>query len=118
MKTAPSDLDTATRVIAIITSALNISTTELESPSHRWKIVWPRQVAIFLIRRYTRLSTIKIGLLFNRDHATVLQSLKAVANQVATNPAAARQLADLDQQVRALNLQPQTVRSLTFNLIT
>ena len=42
------------------------------------KLVKWRMPAIWLIRRLTNLSSVKIGFIFNRDHSTILHSAKCV----------------------------------------
>ena len=56
----------------------NVSLTDLTSRSRRQAIVRPRQVAMYLSRRYTDHSLQTIGRSFNRYHATTLHALKAV----------------------------------------
>lgn len=55
-----------------------ISTSEIISRSRKQSIVQPRQIAIYLSRRYTDLSLQTIGKSFNRYHATALHSIGAV----------------------------------------
>ena len=60
----------------------NVSMSDLTSPSRRQSIVRPRQVAMYLSRRYTDHSLQTIGKSFNRYHATTLHALKAVEKGV------------------------------------
>jgi len=55
-----------------------ISTSDIVSSSRKQNIVQPRQIAIYLSRRYTDLSLQTIGKSFNRYHATALHSIGAV----------------------------------------
>jgi chromosomal replication initiator protein len=55
-----------------------ISTSDIISRSRKQSIVQPRQIAIYLSRRYTDLSLQNIGKSFNRYHATALHSISAV----------------------------------------
>ncbi|MDY6792186.1 MAG: chromosomal replication initiator protein DnaA [Thermodesulfobacteriota bacterium] len=55
-----------------------ISVSDIESRSRKQTIVQPRQIAIYLSRRYTDLSLQTIGKSFNRYHATALHSIGAV----------------------------------------
>jgi hypothetical protein len=48
------------------------------------EIVKVRQVSMFFLREFTRLSLNQIGGLFGRDHATVLHSIKQVHNHCDT----------------------------------
>lgn len=62
-----------------------VSLTDLTSRSRRQTIVRPRQVAMYLSRRYTDHSLQTIGRSFNRYHATTLHALKAVEKGVKEN---------------------------------
>jgi chromosomal replication initiator protein len=51
------------------------------------RVSHPRQVAMFLTQKLTRLSTPEIGRRFGgRDHTTVLHAKKAVERRVANDP--------------------------------
>lgn len=62
----------------VICKYYKISGTDLVSRSRRRSIVRPRQIAIFLSRRYTDLSLQEIGRNFNRYHATALHSIDCI----------------------------------------
>jgi len=72
-----------------------ISEAELYSQDHHAEVVWPRQMACHLARLLTSHSTVEIGKLFGRDHSTVSYSDKAAKARIATEPAAARELVEL-----------------------
>ncbi|MBW2589175.1 MAG: chromosomal replication initiator protein DnaA [Deltaproteobacteria bacterium] len=55
-----------------------ISISDIVSSSRKQIIVQPRQIAIYLSRKYTDLSLQIIGKSFNRYHATALHSISAV----------------------------------------
>jgi chromosomal replication initiation ATPase DnaA len=48
-------------------------------------IAWARQVAMSFCRTLTQSSLVEIGLMFKRDHGTVIHSIKHVANIIATD---------------------------------
>ncbi len=54
--------------------------------SHKEIEVWPRQVAMFLIREFTHESTPVIGSYFEKDHVTVLNGVKRVTARIDTEP--------------------------------
>jgi chromosomal replication initiator protein len=56
----------------------NVSLQDLVSQSRKQAIVRPRQMAIFLSRRYTDAPLQAIGKAFNRYHATAMHSIAAV----------------------------------------
>ena len=55
----------------------------LQSNSRKREVVQARQIAMFLSRKYTKVSLSSIGeQIGNRDHATVLYACKAIQNLV------------------------------------
>lgn len=91
---SPMDIDLASDVIknmvrtskAITISSIkslvckyyNLSPKELVSRSRKLAVVRPRQIAIYLARRYTDQPLQAIGKSFNRYHATALHAIGAV----------------------------------------
>ena len=59
-----------------------------------------RQIAMYLIRSITKLSVVDIGKVFdNRDHSTVLYSLKQVEKQMKTDPAFAETVKEIKANI-------------------
>jgi chromosomal replication initiator protein len=63
----------------------DVTLSDLTSRSRRQAIVRPRQVAMYLSRRYTDHSLQVISRSFNRYHATAIHALKAVEKGVKEN---------------------------------
>ena len=63
----------------------NISVSDIVSRSRKQSIVRPRQIAIYLSRRYTDASVQVIGKSFNRYHATALHSIGTVERGLKEN---------------------------------
>lgn len=70
----------------------SISTEEMVSRSRKKRIVWPRQMAIYLSRKYTDQPLQLIGKSFNRYHATILHSIAAVEKALKADAAVPKQL--------------------------
>ena len=60
----------------------NVSVEELQSRSRKRAVTFPRQVAMFLTRKYTEESLADIGSLYNRDHSTVLYAIKVITRDM------------------------------------
>ena len=71
----------------------NVSLQDLVSRSRKQSIVRPRQMAIFLSRRYTDAPLQTIGKAFNRYHATAMHSIAAVEKGCQKNNALRKQVA-------------------------
>ncbi len=61
-----------------ISGQYKVSVAELQSRSRKRNISSPRQIAMYLTRKYTDLSLASIGQLYQRDHSTVLYAIKTV----------------------------------------
>ena len=46
-------------------------------------VSFPRQIAMYLTRKYTEESLAHIGSLYNRDHSTVLYAVKVINRDIA-----------------------------------
>ncbi len=62
----------------IVGKYYNVSIEDLVSSSRKQKIVKPRQIAIYLARRYTDQPIQSIGKSFNRYHATAIYAINSV----------------------------------------
>ncbi len=65
-------------VIRTVTNLTGITQEKMSSRTRIRGIVDVRQVAMYLIDKYTRLTLSRTGQLFNRDHATVLHAKNRV----------------------------------------
>jgi chromosomal replication initiator protein len=79
----------------------NISTSDIVSSSRKKDIVRPRQIAIYLSRRYTDTSLQAIGRSFNRYHATALHSISAIERKLKENGTMQKQMEFLCQKIEA-----------------
>jgi chromosomal replication initiator protein len=83
----------------LVSKQFNVSVDELVSRSRKQSIVRPRQIAIYLSRRYTDSSLMAIGRSFNRYHATALHSINAVEQGIKENRPIQQQVAFLSQKL-------------------
>ncbi len=66
----------------LVCKEFSVSEQEIVSSSRKKRIVKPRQVAMYLARRYTDQPLKKIGRSFNRYHATAIYSINAVEKAI------------------------------------
>jgi chromosomal replication initiation ATPase DnaA len=86
----------AQRIIETVALHFEVPVANIMSRSRVERITWPRFVAMYLIRRYTRLSTPSIGALFDRNHGTVLHALRVVQNRIETDVIFRAELTSVD----------------------
>lgn len=76
----------------LVCRKFGISVQDIVSKSRKQNLVRPRQIAIYLSRRYTREPLQAIGRSFNRYHATALHSINAVERGIKTSTSLRRQV--------------------------
>jgi chromosomal replication initiator protein len=70
-------------VLSIVSDYYRISTSDLISKKRTTKYVFPRQVAMYLIKSIFDIPYKKIGTYFNnRDHSTVMHSVEKITNEI------------------------------------
>ncbi len=86
----------------IVCNHYGISTSDLISNSRKQAIVRPRQIAIYLARRYTDQPLQVIGKNFNRYHATAIHSIGAVEQSLRQDPSLQKQIEYLCSKIESL----------------
>ncbi|MFP4305784.1 MAG: chromosomal replication initiator protein DnaA [Desulfococcaceae bacterium] len=92
---------TVESIKALVCRHYGVSAEELESRSRKKRIVRPRQMAIYLARKYTDQSLQAIGRSFNRYHATAIHSIGAVEKGVKADASLKQQLHHLCGQLES-----------------
>ena len=65
-----------------VSVVLNIPVSEIRRETRKREIVFARQMCMFLIYRKCKLSQEATGSRYNRDHATVIHSIKTINNLI------------------------------------
>lgn len=79
----------------------NVTLKDLLSRSRKQAIVKPRQIAIYLSRRYTDQTLQNIGKSFNRYHATALHAIGAVEKGIKQKTAIQKHVEYLTQKIES-----------------
>lgn len=93
---------TAAMISELVSGQFQVSVKDLQSKSRKKAITVPRQIAMYLARKYTEESLVDIGKTFNRDHSTVLHSIKVVSNKLVRDTSVNAQLEILSSKVKQL----------------
>jgi chromosomal replication initiation ATPase DnaA len=83
IRVTPNDL------LAIVCNYFEIDVLDIKQKNRKRKIVYPRQIAIYLMREYTELSLNDIAIKFDRavkDHTTVIHSHREIKNLYEVMP--------------------------------
>ena len=67
----------------------------LRGPSRSRSVVAARNIAMYLIRQITGLSTVEIGRIFDRDHSTAMHSLDQVTEKLETDANVSQTIKDI-----------------------
>ena len=67
-------------IIEYCSNYYNVKKEDIYSDKRNKEIVFARQVCLYIIRELTDYSLSKIGLIFGKDHATVLYAIKKLTN--------------------------------------
>jgi len=87
-------------IMQIAARASGVTVAELRGPSRRRRIGRPRQLAMFLCRRFTDASLAEIGRAFCRDHSSVIYALGQVERRTLERPQFRYELEALAQRLK------------------
>jgi chromosomal replication initiator protein len=90
---------TVDKVFAAVYKQYGVSKEDLIGPKRNKDIAMARHITIFLIRQITEMSLPSIGKIFDREHATVISSLKVVDDRMNRDPAFVNELTDLKHEI-------------------
>lgn len=85
----------------LVCKEFSISETEIVSASRKKRIVKPRQMAIYLSKKYTEHSIKKIGSSFNKYHATAIYAINAVEKELKQKSVLFEQIRYLSKKIEA-----------------
>ena len=83
----------------LVCKEFGVSPEEIMSKSRKQAVVRPRQLAIYLSRKYTDQSIQSIGRSFNRYHATAIHAINTVDKGIRERNQFARQFERLSQKI-------------------
>jgi chromosomal replication initiator protein len=87
------------RVEALVTEALDVARPALLSAQRNARLVFARQVSMYLLRKQIGLSLASIGERYGRDHTTVLHAVRAIEARRACDPEVRRLVTTLEEKL-------------------
>lgn len=72
----------ANRIIEAVEKHFEITRDDLIRRCRRIEIVYPRQVATYLLAHYTALTLKSIAFIFNQDHTTIIHSMQVMEDYI------------------------------------
>lgn len=76
-----------------------LSSEELSSRSRHKRVLYPRQIAMYLSRKHTIESLATIGNLYKRDHSSVLYALRSLKKKQARTPRLQREIRFIEEKL-------------------
>jgi len=96
------NIPTADSIIKEVARCFSLDEAVVRGPSRSREVSNARQVAIYLVRRMTSLSTPDIGREFGgRDHTTVLHALEAMEKKLQTDQYLAKTVRDITVNINS-----------------
>ncbi len=94
---------TPSYIVDIVADHFSLTPQEIYSKNRSNKIAYPRQIAMYMCRRYLNMSLVDIGkAIGGKDHTTVMHALKKIEEDISRNDASLQNV--LDILVKTLNL--------------
>ena len=84
----------------LVATQFNVRTDDLKSRSRKKTITVPRQISMYLARKHTEEALAEIGRAFNRDHSTVLHSIRTITEAMARNSSMRGQIELLSKKIQ------------------
>lgn len=90
------------KIVEEVSNIYNVKQEDIYGKSRKAEIVLARQLSIYLAQVHTQLSVSKIGLLIgNKNHATVLHSIKTIKNRLKVDMALKEQIDELSNILKS-----------------
>jgi len=90
----------ATDIEQWVSSYYGISTTKIKGNDRHRVVVLARHVAMYLIRKHTKMGLVAIGRRFSsRDHTSVIHACKAINNLIETEDSFRKQISHLEYKI-------------------
>lgn len=83
-----------------VAAQFRVGISDLQSKSRRKEVAFPRQISMYLARKLTDEALSGIGKAFNRDHSTVVHSIRVITDAMARNGSVRGQVELLTQRLR------------------
>ncbi len=78
-----------------------VTPNNIRSKSRKREYVIPRQLSMFLAKRYTNIPSSRIGrMIGNRDHSTVLHSISAIENAIKNDKEFAKRVKKIEESLK------------------
>ncbi len=98
-------------ILTLVEPCYEVTRTEITSKCRTQRVVWARQVAMYLARYHTHLPLEEIGKTFGRDHATVVHAFQKVEQTIRDFPKQAYPIEFLRKKLHSRKQMPKCIES-------
>lgn len=96
-----SEKNNVNKIQKVVAEYFQISVEDLKSKKRNSNISFPRQIAMYLCRKYTTESFPKIGIEFGgKDHSTVMHSCEKIEKEIKINKDLKNTIEKLEKEIR------------------
>lgn len=97
---APKRIATFQDVLEAVSRYYSVSVQDMIGQSRVREILMPRQIAMFLCKKYLRMSYVRLGELFSgRDHTTVMNAVEKIESKLQNDPQLLREVRALEKEL-------------------
>lgn len=87
---------TTERIIKTVAKYYDLKVDDLIKHNRQKSVSIPRQIAMYLSRKFTTVSLVKIGNAFDRDHTTVVHGDDKIKDLIKTDPEIRKEVAEIE----------------------
>ena len=85
-----------------VSNYFGIKIYDIKSSKKQKNIAFPRQISMYLVRRYTGASYPEIGEKFGKDHSTVIHAVKKIENLIKDDLSIKNTINSLSRSIESL----------------
>jgi chromosomal replication initiator protein len=94
---------TPDKIINAVSNHYKLNADKLKSTSRVKEFTHARYVIFYFLRKFANMTLKSAGLLFNRDHTTVIHGLETLQNIIDTEPAVKEEIELLETIIKGRN---------------
>lgn len=87
------------KIFKIVCKHMQVEENEVRSKSRKKETATARHIIIYLIKKYTPYSLKQIGMIFGKDHTTIMNSVAVVENRIKTEPLFEREITEIEHEI-------------------
>lgn len=86
-------------IVKVVQNYYKVDEDYFRRKTRKYEIVFPRQIAMYLIKKNTKLSLYSIGEKFGKNHATIINGLKRISGYIQVDKKVKKQVKDIQDTI-------------------